>query len=319
MTNVSNDLQKQSQTHIKTITIKIPQIAQIAQTTQIKMNKPVSQLHHFLFYFLLMIAIIFASGCSPTSNQTADSETHKSQPVQSTSSNTNDSKNNHTNNDRQTQSTSNPTQTGTQANAANKAVDLAEIDKLLGEKTPKVPTVNKKTGQLSVAPNAEQNPQQTDNQSATNSQAMSQDNSYAKAISKGLAIGFNYELQNDDHWTDKQRNCFGKINENFLTNDIQQILLARLTPAELNYLNDFQRSPVGRKINKWAENNVDAFIDGIDPDVDDLNLTTKETLLVISFAASPTERKLKQFINEDSLGLLMLSKTQYKMVNCGMI
>lgn len=315
MTTVSNDA-LQPKTNIRTI----------AQIIHIKPDIPIS-----LFHLLLITIMLLSSGCSPTPQKTANHDANNQPASTQSTSHVNDCTNNCTNNGAnngvnnatQTTSTTNPTtQTGTQAKTANTAVDLAEIDKLLGEKTPKVPTVNKKTGQLSVAPNVQQNvqqnSQQTDNQLA-NSDAMSQDNSYAKAISKGLAIGFNYELQNDDHWTDKQRNCFGTLDHNFLTQDIQQILVSRLTPAELNYLNDFQRSPVGRKINKWAENNVDAFIDGIDPDVDDLNLTTKETLLVISFAASPTERKLKQFINEDSLGLLMLSKTQYKMVNCGMI
>ncbi len=144
------------------------------------------------------------------------------------------------------------------------------------------------------------------------------DDTIAKHISKGLAIGFNYSIQNSDDWSDEQVRCFGRVNHNFVVADVQRLVVDRLTAKEFDKATEFYSSSASRRIEQWATNHVAEFVEGETPSVDDLHLSRQEKVEFMRFMGSSADRKLDRLINSYQMQNLVINKTKGRFMACNM-
>ncbi len=163
-------------------------------------------------------------------------------------------------------------------------------------------------------------PKQTANSAWSDGGVKNQgDVTIAKHISKGLAMGFNYELQNSSRWDDEQIRCFGKLDYGFAVNDIQRLIISGLTNDEFNKATKFYGSSTGKYIDRWMTRHVAELAEGETPTVDDLNLSEQGRVEFVRFMGSSADRKLERLINSYQMENIIVSKTKGRLMACDML
>ncbi len=157
------------------------------------------------------------------------------------------------------------------------------------------------------------------NSAWSNSSQYAGDDTIAKNISKGLAMGFNYQIKNSGNWTDEQIRCFGRLSNNFAVPEVQQMVTDSLTTEEFDKATEFYRSSAGKRLERWAEKHVDALSDGVTPSVNDLHLSRQEKLDFMRFMGSSADRKLNNLIKSYRMEVFLVNKTKGRLMACDML
>ncbi len=202
----------------------------------------------------------------------------------------------------------------TETNNGNDAeVNIDELDDLLNE-------ISVETGQPIKESETVEEPQaEPVEQGIDNKPIVPLDNNIlAKSLSKGLATGFNYKLANNTQWKQAEKDCFGKINNNFLVTELEKLLKAELNKDEWQQATQFYQSSASKQLEQWRDSHLAEVVKNQKIAVDNMDISKENLAEINQFMSSSANIKINQLLQSPQIEQLTAEKISPQLLACGM-
>ncbi len=147
----------------------------------------------------------------------------------------------------------------------------------------------------------------------------SDDNTLAVSLSRGLATGFNYQLANNQQWTQSEKDCFGRINNNFAVAELDKIIKTELNEDEFQQASKFYQSSAGKQLEQWRDTHLDKVVKNNNISVNDMNFAENDLVEIAEFNGSSANIKINQLLQNPQIEKLISQKIAPQLLACGMI
>ncbi len=190
-------------------------------------------------------------------------------------------------------------------------VNIDELDSLLNE-------VSAETGQPLNATEMVEEPK-IEPVADNNKPIISADNNIlAQSLSKGLATGFNYQLANNKQWQQAEKDCFGKINNDFLVTELAKLVKTTLNQDEWQQATKFYYSSASKQLEQWRDNHIADVVKNQNITINDMNISESDLSAINEFMGSSANTKINQLIASSQIEQLIAQKIAPQMLACGM-
>lgn len=195
-----------------------------------------------------------------------------------------------------------PVKTTIDNNNTDEEANLQELDALLDK-------ASEETAQPQVADNLQVKPLK---KIANNT------NILAMTLSKGLATGFNYQLANNNQWKQAEKDCFGKLNNDFAVTELEKILKEELSEEEWQQATNFYQSSAGKQLAEWRDTHLDDVVKNNNISMSDMDFSEEDLAEITQFMSSSANIKINQLIQSAEIERLVTKKIAPQLLACGM-
>ncbi len=199
----------------------------------------------------------------------------------------------------------------TETNSNDAEVNIDELDDLLNE-------ISVETGQplneIETVEEPQEQVQVTDNKPIVEWDT----NILAVSLSKGLATGFNYQLLNNKQWKQGEKDCFGKINDDFVVNELDKIVKVQLSQDEFQQATQFYHSSASKQLEQWRDSHLNEVITNNNISINNMNIAEEDLSLITDFMGSSANIKINQLLQSPQIEQLVKEKISPQLLACGM-
>ncbi len=201
----------------------------------------------------------------------------------------------------------------TETNSNDEEVSIEELDDLLNEISVETGT---SINELKTLEEAQTKPvvQVTDNNPIISSDT----NVVAKLLSKGLATGFNYQLVNNKQWQQAEKECFGRVSDDFLVTELEIIIKTELNEDEFQQATRFYYSSAGKQLEQWRDTHIAEAVTNNNISVNNMNINEEDLSAINEFMQSSANIKINQLLQSPQIERLIAEKIAPQLLACGM-
>ncbi len=196
-----------------------------------------------------------------------------------------------------------------------KQINAQEVDSMLNDVSAETAQPTNETATVEELQIQPIKPKSTDNKAIASS---ADSNVLAVSLSKGLATGFNYQLIHNKQWTENEKECFGRIKNDFAVTELEKILKTELNEDEFQQATEFYQSSVGKQLEQWRDIHIDEVIKNNNIAVKNMNFTEKNLAKVSDFMGSSANIKINQLVKSPQIEQLVAQKISPQLFACGM-
>ncbi len=198
-------------------------------------------------------------------------------------------------------------------NTDDAEVNIDELDDLLNE-------ISAETGQPIKESETVENPQAEPVEQLMESKPIIPiDTSVlAKSLSKGLATGFNYQLVNNKQWQQAEKECFGRVTNDFLVTELETLVKTELNQDELQQAINFYNSLSGKQLEQWRDTHLAQILENKNISVENMNIAKENLTEINQFMGSSANIKINQLLQSPQIEQLIAEKIAPQLLACGM-
>ncbi len=143
-------------------------------------------------------------------------------------------------------------------------------------------------------------------------------NILAKSLSKGLATGFNYQLVNNKQWQQAEKECFGRVGDDFVVTELETLVKTELNQDELQQATKFYNSVAGKQLEKWRDSHLTQVVENKNLSVENMNIAKENVAEINEFMESSANIKINQLLQSPQIEQLIAEKIAPQLLACGM-